>query len=266
MFLVKRNRFLLLSFLVACSLLGMGIYGYSLLSHSSAYSTEEVTLFAEKILFLSIVLTTGYIVLTTIILLKSVRIDKEMDKIIQLNKYQDFSPKKSMEKLGALGEKITTLYTQLNQLNEYKTRKIRALSSLNTFLVNNIDLPLLITDAKGTIIQASERFSQTIEMKRSEIIGKEIEHTIKEISFENIVFELSKLHSAFEKKTSEHTFTCYPIHNNLNQVAYIIFVLEKKAIYQELRKEAEKTANGVKTRKKGRSLQSMLSRFFNTKS
>jgi transcriptional regulator with PAS, ATPase and Fis domain len=266
MFLVKRNRFFLLSFLVACSLLGMGIYGYSLVSHSSAYSNEEATLFAEKILFLSIVLTTGYLAFTTGILVKSIRIDKEMDKIIQLNKYQDFSPKKSMEKLGALGEKITTLYNQLNELNEYKTRKIRALSSLNTFLVNNIDMPLLITDVKGSVIQATEQLEKFIDIKKSEIIGKDIEQTIKELSFENIVFELSKLHSALEKNTSKHTLTCYPIHNNRNQIVYIILVFEKKAIYQELWKEAGKTQNRVETGKKGRSLQSVLSRFFNTKS
>jgi transcriptional regulator with PAS, ATPase and Fis domain len=265
MFLVKRNRFLLFSLFITGCLLGIGIYGYVLVTHSAGYSQKEAVFFAERLLFLSIIFTAGHLFLVFGIIVNSIRVDKELDKIIQLNKYQDFSPKRNMEKLGKLGERITTLYNQLNQLNAYKTQKIGSLSSLSTFLVNNIELPLLITDISGSIVQASSSLAKKLGKKRAEIVGKDFGQIIKEIPFNNLLFELSKLNSSVEKKTSENTYTCYPIHNNRAEIAYIIFVLEKKAVYQALPEEANKITKEAKSRKKGRSLKGALSRFFNTK-
>lgn len=259
MILIKRVLFLLVAALTIASLLFLGVYGYSEYRGSGDWSVDELRLFSEQFLFIAIVLSCALLILFGIAFYSSIRLDKQLDKIIELNRVQDFSPERSMEKLGSMGKKITTLYQQLNTQNEKKTYKIGALTALTTFLVNNSDLPLVITDIGGTVLQINNTMVEKLSLSRADVIKKNIAVIFPEINVQNITFELVKYHASIEKKSSNHTLTCYPIYNRENELSYIVYVLEKKAIYKSPFAEQ----NGNKDhRPKNTVIQKALHRFF----
>lgn len=239
MILIKRFLFILFAILVCGPLIAAGFYGYSLLDNAGGYTAEELKYYSEQFLFFSLVLAGALFLLFIGVFIKAIRLDRQLDKIIELNKYQDFSPKQSFENMGPLGEKLTTLYYQLNTLNERKTLKISALTALNTFLVTNSELPLLITDVGGTVIQVSTVMTEKLDKSKSEIINAHVNALFEDISIYTIVSELNKQRTSLEKQSGKHTLTCYPIHNRHNQLSYVVFILEKKAIHPGFEKKKE---------------------------
>ena len=193
--------------------------------------------------------------------IRSLRLDREMDKVIELNRFQDFSPEMSMRKLGPLGKKITALYYQLNALNEKKSLKISAQSELVSFLVNNSDLPLAVTDVTGGILWVSPPFPDKVGKGKTEIVGNRIDTMLQDISIQNIIFEMGRLHGSLEKTSGKSEVTCYPMHNRANDLSYLVFVLGKKAVYTEKKRGSESSEGaGPKSTGLQRALSRLLSR------
>ncbi len=227
-----RKIFIILLFGAVCLLLiGSGIYGYQLLLEAPSMEQAALKYNAERFLFISLVSAAAVFLLAAFAFYRGIRVDKELDKIIELNRYQDFSPKRNMEKLGMLGDKITELYRRLNTLGEYKTLKISALTVLNSFLVENVHLPLLITDVRGTILQATEEIADKLKNGKSEMIRSSITDFVPEMKMQNVVFEVNKERGSIEVKAGNNTFSCYPVYNRNNELSYLVFNLGKQAVY-----------------------------------
>lgn len=233
MILVRRGLFFVLAVLVCLAALGAGVLGYVSVQTTAAGTAEHARFVAERFLFISLAAAVFFCLVFLFIVLRSIRIDRELDKIIELNRFQDFSPEKSMKRLGLIGRKITDLYYQLNNLNEKKSLKISAQGELVTFLVNNLDLPLAVCDVTGIVLWVSSSFPDKLGKTRTEVIGGRIDAMLQDVSTPNILFELGRSHASLEKVSGKLTVTCYPVHNRMNELSYVTFVLGKKAVFSE---------------------------------
>lgn len=239
MILVRRWVYIFLAAVVCLGILGSGILGYISIHTAAAGSAEHGRFVAEEFLFISAVAAVLLLLVFIIIIIRSIRINRELDKVIELNRFQDFSPEKSMKKLGSLGERITALYYQLNTLNEKKSLKISAQSALTGFLVGNLDLPLVICDVSGTVLWVSTKLTDKLGKTKTEVSGGTVESVFPDISLQTILFELGKTHASLDKTTGKNALTCYPIHNRLNEISYIVFVLGGKAVFPAVEKAPE---------------------------
>lgn len=231
MILFRKIVILLLFTTVCLVLIAFGIYGYRMVLEAQSMEQAALKYNAERFLFISLVAAAAVFLLAAVAFYRGIRVDKELDKIIELNRYQDFSPKRNMEKLGMLGDKITELYRRLNTLGEYKTLKISALTVLNSFLIENVHLPLLITDVRGTILQATEEIAEKLRSGKSEMINSLITDFVPEMKMQNVVFEVNKARGSIEGNAGKNTFSCYPVYNRNNELSYLVFNLGKQAAY-----------------------------------
>ncbi len=242
MILVRKRMVIMVILLAGTFILFLGIRGYLLIKDFSFLTKEEVKFNSENILYISIIGTAAILVLLLVILLKSRNVSRELDKIIELTRVGNFSPAESLKKIGKLGEKIRLLYFQLSELNARKSLKISSMSGINTFLLNNIDLPVVITDVTGKIGEVSRRYLKKYKAEKIDIIGKNIADVVSEIDFQDIVAGMEREHTLIEVDEVKEQVSFYPVFNRNNELSNIVCIRGKESIYSDIaRKTEEKT-------------------------
>ena len=224
MILLKRSTAVVLYVLFTVSIVAIGIYAYLELGGEPPETRLELKAKAESILYIS--LTGAVVILIAFITVswRTLSLYRELDKLIELNKREDFSPELSMKKLGPIGERITLLYYSLNTLNERKTLKISGLSSLADFLMDNIDIPLLATDVQGYIRYSSRSLVESMELPRAELIGKNAEELFPDVPFRESVLELDRRNSSVELKELKDPVTLAAIRNRRSELSYVVWL------------------------------------------
>lgn len=254
MILINRNLLIILALIVIAAAIGAGVFGYQVILGSEGLKGDEIRFQAESFLFYfivaAVVLITGFAVL----LLRVRHVDRQLDKLIEMSKYSDIYPAKHFAGLGPLGERLKLIYRQINNLNIRKTMKISALSNLNEFLLNNISLPLVVTDVTGTILYSNSAFADKLGSTRGELKSKKIDLIYPELNIPVLMLELSRQHIPVEKESNRIKITCYPVHNIAAGMNYVVFVPDKKATYSNHQK------SGVDAVLKGKSVAGRLTR------
>jgi len=254
MILVNRTLLIILSLLIIILTLAAGWFGYVKITGSAGLSVDEIRFQAEHFLFYSFI--TGVVLITgfSALLLRSRYVDRKLDRLIEMSKYSDIYPEKHFVGLGPLGERLKQLYRQINNLNLRKTMKISALANLNEFLMNNISLPLLVTDVTGRILYSTAAFIEKLGSTRGDLAQKKIEHFISDLNVPTLMVELSRQHIPLEREGNRLKLTCYPIHNVWGELNYVVFSADKKAAYSELQK------SGIEVIRKANTIAGRLSR------
>ena len=238
----------------------LGIQGYVYFLHAAENIGQEMQFLAERILFLTLIFAIVATVLFFHMLRKSRNILKELDKIIELSRFSRFSSDLSIQKLGPLGDKVALLYNQISELSEKKTLKISALHNLNDFLINNIQLPLLITDVTGTIVHASKQYLDSNEKNRSEVLDASIQQLYQEIDIKNIILMLIKNKAPIENESISNTHVSFfPILNREGSITYVVCVFERFRVITTISKKTEDTIQKVESPKL---LRRVFSRWF----
>jgi PAS domain-containing protein len=256
MILINRNLLIVLAVIVISVSLGAGWFGYQQIIGSSGLSEEEIRFQAESFLFYfistGIVLTCGFILLFA----RVRHVDRQLDKLIEMSRYSDIYPAKHFVGLGPLGERLKLLYRHINKLNIRKTMKISALSNLNDFLLNNISLPLVVTDVTGIILYSNVAFADKFNSTRGDLKSSRIDLVFTELNIQVLMLELSRQHVPVEKESNQTQITCYPVHNVSAEMNYVVFVPDKKAAYTITHK------TGVEAVSKGNSVPGLFERIF----
>jgi len=252
MILINRNLLIVLALIVIAASIGAGVFGHQVILDSEGLQGDEIRFQAESFLFYFIVtafvLTTGFAAL----LFRVRHVDRQLDKLIEMSKYSDIYPAKHFVGLGPLGERLKLIYRQINNLNIRKTMKISALANLNEFLLNNITLPLVVTDVTGIILYSNSSFADKFNSTRGELKTTGIDLIFSELNIPVLMLELSRQHIPVEKESNRIRLTCYPVHNVSAEMNYVVFVPDKKAAYINLQK------TGVDAIRKGNSVASRL--------
>jgi PAS domain-containing protein len=243
--LVQRKLFAMLALLCGGAVVFFGVRDYLLIAASATLTRGELKLRAETVLFLSIVVTILVLVCFGLILLRSRNISRELDKIADIARYGSFSYEESLRRIGPLGEKIRLLNRELTELNEMKTLRISSLTAINTFLLNNIRLAVLVTDITGRVSAVSPRCQEKLKSEDSEIVGRHISEVLPELDFQGTVSRLEKQRMSTEAGETKDSPTFYPIFNRNNELANIICVLGREEVVTEVSRHVEERSKPV---------------------
>jgi len=224
MILVKRSIAVTVYILFTAFIIAIGVYAYAELSRETPGTPAEIKAKAESVLYIALVGAAALLITFSVAAARTLSVYREMDKLIELNKRGDFSPELSMKKLGPIGERITLLYFSLNTLNERKTLKISALSDLASFLVDNIDIPLLATDVQGHILYVSRSPGEQIDRPRSDLISRNADEIFPDVPFRDSVLELDRRKSSVELEELKSPVTLAAIRNRKNELSYVVWL------------------------------------------
>jgi hypothetical protein len=252
MLLINRNLLIILVLIVISATIGAGIFGYQQILGSTGLAGDAIRFQAESFLFYfiitAIVLGIGFIVL----FLRVRHVDRQLDKLIEMSRYSDIYPAKHFVGLGPLGERLKLIYRQINNLNIRKTMKISALANLNEFLLNNISLPLVVSDVTGIILYSNSAFADKFNSTRGDLKSSRVDTIFSDINIPALMLELSRQHIPVEKESKKVRITCYPVHNVSAEMNYVVFVPDKKAAYTNLQK------SGIEAIRKGNTIAGRL--------
>jgi len=239
---IRRTLILLLLLLCCGAVLFFGIRDYLVIAGSASLSQEELKIRSETVLFLSIVASVVIALLFALILLRSRNISRELDKITGMTRYGNFSLEESLRRIGPLGDKIRQLNERLTELNEMKALRISSLAAINSFLLNNIHLALLVTDITGKILKLTPRCLEKLKIDSGEAAGKHIAEVLPELDFQAAVARLEKQHTELVPGNLKDAPTLYPIFNSKNDLSNVICILGKEEIVTKISKYGEDRA------------------------
>ncbi|MCF6334764.1 MAG: hypothetical protein L3J12_03375 [Spirochaetales bacterium] len=231
MILINRKLLIILSVLIISASIGAGFFGYSRILGLEGHSQDDIRFQAENFLFYFIVTTVVLITGFAVLLLRARHVDRKLDRLIDMSRYSDLYPSKHFGGLGPLGERLKLLYSNINKLNIRKTMKISALANLTEFLMNNISLPMIVTDAAGSILYSSSVFNDKYHYSKGDIKSSKIDTIFPEINVPALMLELYRQHIPVEQENNRTKITCYPVHNVSADMNYVVFVPDKKAAY-----------------------------------
>ena len=153
MFLIRKRILYIVFLLSLVPTVTLGLYAAYILHKLNIAGDLHIKYYSEHFVYLTILFTLFLFILLLTTALRSRKIFRELDKIanIQQRGGNHANLTQYLARMGKLGEKINTLFFQLNELNEMKSLKISSQGNLNNFLVENICLKLLVMNPMGRI-------------------------------------------------------------------------------------------------------------------
>jgi PAS domain-containing protein len=236
---IRRVLFVFLLLLSCAGVLFFGIRDYLLIDRSAPLSQGELKIRGETVLYLSIVFSAANLLAFSLVLLRSRNISRELDKISDMTRYGNFSIQGSLGRIGPLGDKILQLNQRLTELNEMKSLRISSLVSINSFLMNNSRLAMLVTDITGKITSASSRCLERLKKEPEEVVGRHITEVIPELDFQSSIATMEKQPGKLELLDLKESLTLYPVFNSRNELSNIICVLGREEIVTKISKHVE---------------------------
>jgi PAS domain-containing protein len=239
---IRRILFVFLLFLACAGVLFFGVRDYLLITRSASLPQGELKIRGETVLYLSIVFSAIIVLSFSFVLLRSRNISRELDKISDMTRYGNFSIEGSLGRLGPLGEKILQLNQRLTELNAMKSLRISSLAAINSFLLNNSRLALLVTDITGKITNASARCLERLKKESGEVVGRHITEILPELDYQSSIARMEKQPGELALGDLKDTPTLYPVFNSRYELSNIICVLGKEEIVTRVSKHAEERA------------------------
>ena len=255
MILIKRIPLYTAFFIVCVLMILPGVITYFRLTAIETFDVRLVKFYAENIVYMSIVSVIILIGSVFIIHRGGIRILREIDKAAEMSRSGRYYSIEYTKKLGRLGDKINRLFLELNKLNNMKSLKISAISNINSFLLDNTDLHLLISDIEGTIQTCSKRLLDKLDVEAQEIKGKNFTEVITDLDFQKILFELERTRSAISKEKGllsigegryQSHLVFYPIFNADNKLSNILCISEKEALLSSISRKADQISKTPK--------------------
>ncbi len=234
MYIIKKRY---LNFIFAFFLLilfGIVAFSYIILNFVDFNNKLQIKLYSERLIFTGILVAIIIIAIYIIMAYKNIKVLKNLDKLIELSKYGNYEFKKELSKLGALGERIQTLFKQTTFMSEKKSFKISSMANLNHYLLENIDLNLIVCDVEGTIVNCSLSFYKKFKTEASEVLYRNI-NDFKILNFKETVFNVDKskqpiIYKKVTMKLDEAEYkidvTCAPILNLKNDLSNLVLMIE----------------------------------------
>jgi len=137
----------------------------------------------ETILFGSICLTLAIAMLSFLSLRGSLSVRRVFDRILRTRDRSRFTTEFQLRNLGSLGTQIMKLLDETITISEQRRRKLTGTVAMTRFLLNNSDLPALITDGAGTILFTGPAVEGKISEPRSSLSGRTVRISFRSWDF-----------------------------------------------------------------------------------
>ena len=224
MLLVPRFVAISIVLVAIIAILALSVGGYLIAIGSIDAGTTKSR--AETVLFVGILLSTIMFLSLIFAAGRTRRISRELDKMIAVNKYGDFSPEMSLKRFGRIGEQITLLYFRLNALSEKRSLKISALSDLVQILISNVATPLVVSGPTGEIAYANSSGGIHLGTSRSELQSSNIGDVLDWIDIHEVVARLERGRATLNLHGPVGETHVVPTYNRLQELSYLVWVLE----------------------------------------
>ena len=169
MLVIRKKRFIFVFVVFVLLLLFTCICSYYFISNVDSFSIEQRKFVAENMIYIGIIIIIIVAALFGYVYWGSLRVFTELDKLKEAVKHGNYDRIMFQKRLGQLGLEISDLFVHLNSISGKKTEKISAISCLNTFLLENIRLKMLVIDVQGMILSVSTSFLTEYDFDKSDI-------------------------------------------------------------------------------------------------
>ncbi len=213
-------------FIITVSVLFLvfGTYAYMLISSLELSSAGEIKEAAEKIFFWGIVLFVIIVFSGAKIILKSFRFEKSLDKLLIMSRTYGFSTTEGLKKLGKLGKKLSKIYREVGSISERKTLKIISLKNLINMIFTFMEKRVIVLSVTGEMIFVSAAIEKK-EGNTSSLKNRLITDIFPDF---NIPAEIDSLVSSRSmKKIEKFNAYLYPVFNSLNELDYMVLILDE---------------------------------------
>jgi PAS domain-containing protein len=231
--LVSRPAAVAFALIAVAMIVGVGIVGYRTVD--ADIPADAIKERAELILYLAVASAVVLLLSVTIVAARTRHLGRELDKMVALNRFGDFSPELSMKKLGSIGEKITLLYFRLNALNEKRALKISALSDLVQLLALNIDTPFVVSDISGSVKYVSRGATEKLPGNRSELMNSTLTELAPALNMQLLVTRLERTNEAETLSEGEDAIIAIPVRNRRGELTYVVWVFSPEGLETESR-------------------------------
>jgi len=233
----KKYIYLMLSVSIICMFI-FGIFGYYTIRDSAKLTENLIKFNSEQFIYFAILFSLTLILIQLLIRKKSTNVEKLLDRAIQVTKFGGRDLNNIFKQLGYIGERMNALYEDLERVNRMKTSKIYSLTYLNTFLSDNIQMNLIVTDVFGKIKYISKKCIEENKINKSDALERNAGDIIEGVNIKARAAEMIKTKRVSIKnieandagingeKVKPEEIYFYPIFDDNGTLSYIIIVFE----------------------------------------
>ncbi len=215
MLVIRKKRFIFVFIMFVLLLLFTCICSYYFISNVDSFSIEQRKFVAENMIYVGIIIILIAAALFGYVYWGSLRVFSELDKLKEAVKHGNYDRIMFQKRLGQLGLEINDLFVHLNSISGKKTEKISAISCLNTFLLENIRLKMLVIDVQGMILSVSTAFLTEYDFDKSDILYHDIDEFVP-IESKTMIVRMSQEHNVVSYHEQTVTVGDKTIHSDIS--------------------------------------------------
>ena len=247
--MIRQRALVLQISLSVASVITVAVVAFVTVRRSPAVDPSALKLLSERILFIGIVATIVVAATGIAVILRSAKFSMLLDKLIEMNRVTGFSPEVTLNKLGDVGKKISTIYRQMTELSEKKSRKISGLTALNELLLYFTNRMVLVVDATGRVLQASPPLLERLDQTSLEIQKAFVDDLIPGAEVAAAIKEASQSHAPVVRERKGDSLVLNPVIDRDGEVAYLVAILTR-SVTDDMRRLAQTENSDGKERRR----------------
>ncbi len=229
---VPTNRWFTLPLILAVTAVAiLGIFAYTLLVQTTPADTEALRFTAERILFFALCELALILTVWSAVVYRGVRIEKQLDRLIEQSRYRKLRKDTDFRKLGQLGSRLESLYAGLTDTNEKLGIKVAGQAELLDLIISSSSFPLLVTTSAGTICYISKTLLSSLEKEKHQISGRNVTEIWENIDVQNLKRKFETDFQPLVIDVKNYPVTVYPVLGEKNLVTYLVFNTEKRPLF-----------------------------------
>ncbi|MDC7124393.1 MAG: hypothetical protein PQJ46_02420 [Spirochaetales bacterium] len=222
MLIIKKSALIISGIFITAATAAVSILAYIRIESASEKTPQELQFIAERYLFNGLLITIAIVIIFIFLITKSRNIIKELDKIIKRKQIDSDSIEKSLNRLGACGKKIQSLFTQINTISEKRKQKISVMNNTIEKLSHFINEKVAVIDLNGQIIYTGNSVFGKEKLGRKELKKNNISLITGKIHIKPIISNLEKKNIPLVLKQNGKSFKWIPVFNENNEISCII--------------------------------------------
>jgi transcriptional regulator with PAS, ATPase and Fis domain len=229
--LIRKRLFLFVIVVVVLAVPALGGLSYHWIS-TSVPDPTAVKVLAERVLFVSIILTLVVVAVSIVAVLSTRNLNLVLDRLIEMNRLSGATPDAALARLGDVGVKIASIYAGVSELSTKKSRKISALSALNDMLLSIADASILIVDAAGRVVRVSETLAKQLGVAAPQLAGRFLDDLYPGADVESAIREATTSRAPVVRETDGKSLHYRPVVNRDGEVAYLLALLGRNVTHE----------------------------------
>ena len=234
--LVRRRTLFILVLATVALVLATSVLAYVSIDAAGELSPAERKILAERILFAGIVGSAIVLIGLVAVIYDTVSLNTLLKRLSQMYGLSGDQLRLALRRFGSVGDELWSLYENINALSERKSRRIVAMNSLLTEIVERSDQKMLIVNAAGEVYKVTEAALEHLELSSSKVVEQPVESIITGATFLETTAALARNADSFSIEGEHETVAVVPVSGDQGLAAYYLYLLGADA-KKELKRE-----------------------------